>query len=133
VFYVWVSLLVFVFWNVCACVWVLSVCVCVCLCVCVCVCLEIASVIYMCLFVCLKSASVCVSKVRVDDFFIVSTGWINQLLSWEGFEPLARLTYTTYLVHVTVIAVLIVKQSNTVSLSNLFVSFCFKATMTTDY
>jgi peptidoglycan/LPS O-acetylase OafA/YrhL len=74
-----------------------------------------------------------VSKVRVDDFFIVLTGWINQLLSWEGFEPLARLTYTTYLVHVTVIAVLIVKQSNTVSLSNLFVSFCFKATMTTDY
>ena len=47
-------------------------------------------------------------------------GWVNRFLSWEGFEPLARLTYTTYLVHMTVMAVLNVKQNFTVSVSDIY-------------
>ena len=48
------------------------------------------------------------------------SGWVNRFLSWEGFEPLARLTYTTYLVHMTVIAVINIKQNFTVAVSDLF-------------
>ena len=33
-------------------------------------------------------------------------GWINDFLSWEGFQPLGRLTYIMYLVHLTVNQVL---------------------------
>ena len=47
-------------------------------------------------------------------------GWVNRFLSWEGFEPLARLTYTTYLVHMTVIAVINIKQNFTVEVSDLY-------------
>ena len=47
-------------------------------------------------------------------------GWVNHFLSWEGFEPLARLTYTTYLVHMTVIAVINIKQNFTVAVSDLY-------------
>ena len=32
-------------------------------------------------------------------------GWINTLLSWKAFIPLARLTYCAYLVHPVVIFV----------------------------
>ena len=29
-------------------------------------------------------------------------GWIDTLLSWRGFIPLSRLTYTVYLIHLPV-------------------------------
>jgi peptidoglycan/LPS O-acetylase OafA/YrhL len=40
-------------------------------------------------------------------------------LSWEAFEPLARLSYNVYLVHMTIMFIFIGKQSFTVSISDL--------------
>ena len=47
------------------------------------------------------------------------SGWVNQFLSWEGFEPLAKLSYNIYLIHMTIMFCLIGKMSFTSSLSTL--------------
>ena len=51
--------------------------------------------------------------------FCFSKGWINQFLSWEAFEPFARLSYNIYLVHMTVMFILIGKEDFTESISDL--------------
>ena len=45
-------------------------------------------------------------------------GWINRFLSWEGFQPLSKLTYIIYLVHISVINVLIGHQTYVVTISH---------------
>ena len=47
------------------------------------------------------------------------SGWVNQFLSWEAFEPLARLSYNIYLIHMTVMYIFIGKKTFTVSWSDL--------------
>ena len=47
------------------------------------------------------------------------SGWVNQFLSWEGFEPLAKLSYNIYLIHGTVVFCLTGKMQFTYSMSNL--------------
>jgi len=51
-------------------------------------------------------------------------GWVNQFLSWEGFEPLAKLSYNIYLIHMTIMYILIGKMQFTYSLSVLGVVSC---------
>jgi len=44
---------------------------------------------------------------------IFSTGFVNTILSWEGFTPLSRLTYVTYLVNVDYVKVFYIGLSRT--------------------
>ena len=66
---------------------------------------------------------------RQKIYFLFS-GWINSFLSWEAFEPLARLSYNIYLVHMTIMWYFFAKNTHTASLSDLwmvighFILFC---------
>ena len=48
-------------------------------------------------------------------------GWINTFLSWEAFEPLAKLSYNIYLVHISVDLVLVAQTTFTASVSDIMV------------
>ena len=52
--------------------------------------------------------------------YILFSGWINSFLSWEAFEPLARLSYNIYLVHMTIMWYFFGKNTYTASLSDLW-------------
>jgi len=54
-------------------------------------------------------------------------GWINSFLSWEAFEPLAKLSYNIYLVHFSVIYVLSARDSFTAAISNILVVRLFRS------
>lgn len=49
------------------------------------------------------------------------SGWVNDFLSWEPFEPLSRLCYNIYLVHLTILALLTNPVINTPVITHLFV------------
>jgi len=53
-------------------------------------------------------------------FLIFFTGWINSFLSWEGFEPLSRLSFIIYLVHITIIEITDAQISYPLHLSHMF-------------
>ena len=42
------------------------------------------------------------SRIHVGSF----SGFVNQLLSWEAFQPLSRVSYIMYLVHITIFQIL---------------------------
>jgi hypothetical protein len=62
-----------------------------------------------------RSCWICYSSI-----FLFDSGWVNTFLSWEGFEPLARLSYNIYLVHMTMMNIFLGWQTFTVSLSDLY-------------
>ena len=45
--------------------------------------------------------SVCLAWVILSCFY-GGGGWVNELLSWKGWIPLSRLTYTSYLLHIMI-------------------------------
>ena len=53
--------------------------------------------IYIYMYISLKKY-ICV----YDILLLWFVGWIDTLLSWQGFIPLSRLTYTVYLIHLPV-------------------------------
>ena len=42
---------------------------------------------------------------NIADF--ISPGWINDLLSWEAFQPLSKVSYIMYLTHLTIYQIVI--------------------------
>ena len=68
----------------------------------------------------------------------IATGWVNEFLSWEGFQPLSRLTYIIYLVHMTVNTILhsyatfVMVSSNFLQVSTTLRSLQFSVVISLD-
>ena len=57
--------------------------------------------------------------------FFTSIGWINDLLSWEAFQPLSKISYLMYLTHISIYQVITQSFTYTFTYSHMIAVLYF--------